>query len=149
MLGAPGAVAGTPDDFFEALVAYLLADAGLMAALPGGVSADDGVVGDVLPYAVLSEQGFDTLNESATSTPNGIDTGQVQVMIFAEGKALARSLRRRAVAAIQDVPLAFATGTLIYLRDAGPLPATKDPDLGPNGVDVWVETLVFDVVIGR
>lgn len=135
----------TPVDLFEAVVAFLMADAGLAALAPGGIAGDEASLGTVMPYLVISEPEGDYGNESNGAS---VEPVRLQVSVFAIGKAQARVVRRYLKTLLQDAPLTFTAGTLLHLR-AADRTGMKDPDRGPAGRDIWQEIQFFQAVVGH
>lgn len=145
----PGVVI-LPADLAEALLAHLEADAALLARLPGGIWGDEAPADTPLPYAVLVE----VAEVAEYEGPKGsgrvpyADRAAIQVGIFDSSRSAARGLGNLVEAAVNDAPLEFEGGDLLWLRRSDRR-MQKDPELGPGGVDVWQRILVFDALTQR
>lgn len=135
----------TPVDLLEAIEAWLNADAGLAALAAGGAWADEAPLFTPLPYVIITEPDGNWDNESNSAS---VEPVRVQVSVFAISKAQARSIRRYLKTLVQDAPLTFTAGTLLYLR-AADRAGLKDPDRGPDGHDIWQEIQFFDALVGH
>ena len=83
-----------------------------------------------LPYAVLAEPDED---DSYWSTDGDtLAEGHLQIDCYAGTKGQARSLGDALAAALNDAPLLFAAGVLVYLRQSS-RSAALDPDPAPAG----------------
>jgi hypothetical protein len=126
-------------------VAALVASS--LAQLGGRVAADEAAqaAGGTLPRAVVVDLG----GSAAYDATGPVDESEVQVTLFAAGRAAARSLGRAARAACTDgaAPLDAAAGTLLYLRPTGPPVVTLDPAKGPGGIDVWRADLTLRAIV--
>lgn len=147
----PGGIAIPPADLLEAIIAHCDADATIAAALPGGVFTDVAPLGAALPLAVVTDLGEtdDWQSPTADGTVPYDDMGTIQISVFAPAKDTARAGMRVIEASLNDAPLTFTAGTLLYLRRRGRPHTTRDPDLGPDGEDVWMQTLMFESVVSR
>jgi hypothetical protein len=73
--------------------------------------------------------------ESYENTGDSIEQGILAVHIFAGNLRQAKSLSKQVIDALNDVPLAFSSGTLLYLRN---IPKFVRPSSEP-GVGIPVE----------
>lgn len=70
---------------------------------------------------------------------------QFQVAVVSPGKARSRAAARLVMASLDNAPLAFEDGPLLYLRHAD-FVSSKDPEKGPGGVDVWRTVVTFSAI---
>ena len=141
----------TPADLLEAIVAHLVADATVTAALTGGVWADAAppdAPPPLLTIADISETADYQSVDGGGSIPLN-DTAEIQLNVYATSKADARAFMRLVETSLNDAPLTITTGTVLYLRRRGRPHGLKDPDLGPGGGDVWMQAVSFDAVVSR
>lgn len=96
--------------------------------------------GQPLPYAVALEP--DEADSNLNTGGDLLADGHVNINVYAATKRDAIALGRRVAAVLQDAPLRFAAGTLVYLRGAS-RSAALDPDPAPGGGDCWQESRVF------
>lgn len=129
----------TYDTLLEAVVATL--KAGLVT--PGDLTGvyDRVPPRSVPPYATCLEIG---ISRDWTNTAGGyVDQGQVQVQVYAATKKACRTLADSAAGLLNDAALTFDEGSLMVLRQSGRF-AEIDPDRGPDGKPLHVETRTFD-----
>lgn len=112
-------------DLPAAMIAWLRASPGVAAAFAENAAvpattkfwADAARPGVTLPWAVYEELGADlqpmTAARGAVCT---IETGVVRFTIAAAGKKAARDLGRLIATTLDDAPLLFTDGRLMYLR---------------------------------
>jgi hypothetical protein len=144
-----GAVAS---DLLEAVVAKLKADGNVTAQVPAtNIYLDQAPVNTTFPFIVVVEIGETAAHSSADATPSYgyIDTGQLQVSIFATGAETCRTIGGLVETSLTDPSLTFTAGYLMNMRRGQRGPTVLDPDPGPGGVDVWHRPLTFQTVIGR
>lgn len=154
----PGSWSGVPTlpaDLLEALAAYLDAQDALVSAFAGSASspkfwADVAPLGIQLPLLVFAEHAEPERYESpdGSGTVGVVEEGEVELAVYAATKAQARQLRRALVAALDDAPLRFATGTLLYLR-ARRRQGALGPVPGPDGSDAWEDRATLRYQVGR
>jgi hypothetical protein len=141
-----------PEDLEEALQAYLRSSAGLIAAFgKADFFGDLEPAGTALPYLVFTDSGDETASYQTESDDGSIgvnDYQTLQLTVYAASRAAARRLRRAVEKTLNDAPLLFTQGTLLYFRRAGRL-VQKDPDPGPDGLDVWAGILTFAAITER
>jgi len=118
----------------EALVAWVLQQ--LPTSFPGGVWTDVAPQGSVFPYLILVEVA-NSHRDSDTSYGRIID-GQIQASIFGTGRVATRTLGRTLYTAVNNAPLLFQEGQLMYLRLESRMTA-RDPERSPGGLPIWVE----------
>ena len=137
-LAYSGAVAPAYDTLLAACVAALKA-----ALVPGSLSGvyDEIPPGLALPYATIVEVGN---SRRYTDTAGGyVDSGMIQVAVYASGKAAARDLADAVADALDDADLEFAEGTLMLLRQGSRLAGTE-PDRAPGGGAIRSETRTYE-----
>lgn len=94
-----------------------------------------------LPYATIAEVGN---SRQYTDTSGGyVDSGMIQVTVFAPGKKAARDLADLVADALNDADLVFGEGTLMLLRQGSRI-AAIEPDVAPGGGPVRSETRTFE-----
>lgn len=135
-----------PDDLVDAVVARIRARLVLAGSLtwfgtgPAPSGAGSARPGPDLPYAQLGEPDED--DSWWTTSADQLATGHLAVSCYAATKKAARLAGDRVAAALNDAPLAFSAGVLVYLRQSART-ATLDPDPAPGGGDCWVEARQF------
>lgn len=143
-LGSTLASAPLPDDLLDAVYARITANLVATGALTWfGTSAAQGKVQGrtlQLPYAKVGEPDED--DSYWTTDGDGLADGHLEIAAYAATKKAARVLGDSIAASLQDAPLAFKAGILIYLRQTSRA-AELDPDPGPDGGDCWSETRQF------
>jgi hypothetical protein len=130
-----------PDDLVDAVVArvqLLMVQAGPLTWFGTGINPGADV--DPLPYASLGEPDED--DSYWTTQGDGAADGHLVITCYAGTKKAARKLGDQMFAAMQDAPLQFAAGRLVYLRQVG-RSAELDPDPAPGGGDCWAEIRQF------
>lgn len=140
----------TPVDLFEAVIARLRSDATCAGLLTGGIRADEIPPGSISgnpfhPYAVLSEVGGSRQYMAKTDVATFIEDAVLQVAAYAIGRSLAYSCGSAIANALNDAPLAFSDGSLMYLRQTN-RHASLDPSLTVGGSAVWQELREFRYV---
>lgn len=151
------ALVGTPLDIEDALSVYLPTTA--LAALfghsdegqkfwAGAAPADPPVV---LPYLVYFEVSGTYTYESpdGDNLVNAQEETEYQVSVFAATRSQARSLRRAALAALNDAPLFISDGEQYYFRGRSLGGVQLDPSLGIDGSDVWQAIAVFTCMVSH
>lgn len=112
-------------DLPAAMIGWLRASPGVVTAFAEDTNAptttkfwaDAARPGAALPWAVYEELDGDVQSMTAArGLACSIETGTVRFTIVASGKKLARDLGRLVVKALDDAPLLFADGRLMYLR---------------------------------
>lgn len=122
----------------EAVVATLKA-----SLVPGTLSGVYDRIPPTLrpPYATCLEIG---ISRDWSDTAGGyVDSGQVQVQVYAATKKSCRTLGDSVASLLNDAALTFDEGHLMVLRQSSRL-AEIDPDRGPDGAPLHVETRTFD-----
>src|SRR5438094_849747 len=83
--------------------------------------ADAARRGVALPWAVYEELGGEVRAMTrAGGVAHAIEAGRVRFTVVAEGKAAARELARLLARTLDDAPLVFSDGVLMYLRARAP-----------------------------
>lgn len=132
------AIAPAHDTLLAACVAALRA-----ALVPGSLSGvyDEIPPGLALPYATCVEVGN---SRRYTDTAGGyVDSGMIQVAVYAAGKAAARDLADAVADALDDADLEFAEGSLMLLRQ-GSRAAGTEADRAPGGGAIKSETRTYE-----
>lgn len=140
-----GTPADLPDDLVDAVVARalaLLVGPGTLAWFGTGLAPP----GVVLPYAELAEPEED--DSYWTTDGDGLAEGHLEIACFAATKKAARAIGDRVAGALEDAPLRFAAGILVYLRQSGRT-AALDPDPAPGGGDCWAEIRQFKYIYSQ
>lgn len=139
-------------DLVEAAVAYLTARPELAAAFgtPLWCWGEEAPRRTPYPFAVLTSA-LEASSWASVDADGDVpyqDDLQLAVAVYATDKDLARSLGRLLESALDDAPLAFATGQLLLIRRASRSTA-KGPGYGPGGVDAWQCALTFECSVAR
>lgn len=132
---------GIPDDLVDAVVARVRArlidvDAPSLTWFGPGEAPDR----QPLPYATISEPDEDDTYWNTQG--DGLADGHLEISVFAGDKKSARWTGHLIKEALNDAPLLFSAGTLVYLRQSGRT-AGLDPDPAPGGGDCWSEIRQF------
>ena len=112
----------------------------LAQRVPVRIAIDEIPPGLALPYATCVEVGN---SRRYTDTAGGyVDSGMIQVAVYAAGKAAARDLADAVADALDDADLEFAEGSLMLLRQESRLAGTE-PDRAPGGGAIKSEIRTF------
>lgn len=103
------------------------------------------------PYAVFNEpeefDGYETIDH--TGRPSSLAEGYFQLSVYATEKLLVRKLADMVAASIDDAPLVFTDGVLVYLRRSErKFPTFTSPGTGAN-VTMFKRLLEFEYKIER
>jgi hypothetical protein len=137
--------AGTlPADLIDAVVAHLLADPVLAAAVGGRVWQGAAGHDEELPYIQVIDPHAE-ISGGLTTDDDYRRDGSLDINVYIEDPGdgsfnpddRARTIARRAAKSLRDAPLTFEAGRLAYLRPAHHPWGEEDPDPGPNGLPVW------------
>jgi hypothetical protein len=148
---------GPAPDLLAAVVARLRASPGVVAAFAENTAsaattkfwAEAARQGVVLPWAVYEEiDGDIQYMTQAAGVSNTIETGAVRFVIVAAGKKAARDLGRLVSSTLDDAPLVFDDGILMYLRAKKPyfVPAA---DIAPENPTAYARAVVFEFMVNR
>ena len=132
----------------EALVAQIEANEAISSLFPGGVWNTVAAAGDELPYVTLVKAG---------SEPTGIigrklwlDKITINFQVFAVGGDVAELLvDQLQTLLMQSAPVGWTTGQECGRWLAPGETGQLDEGLGPNGEDVWIQTLPIGFTITR
>lgn len=135
MRGSPGLVAA----FGDTGTAVPATDKFWPAPVRDGVS---------LPWAVYQDVGGNT---TYTTGPASIEEGAIRFIVAADGKDTANRLAKLLVKTLNDAPLIFMDGLLMYFRAAGPPTAVPISEVLPNcpngyAYGVTISTMVQSTV---
>jgi hypothetical protein len=140
-----------PDDLVSAVWEWLNSDSAVAAAL-GQVDGGQKVwsVGSApnyvaLPYVVIHDSDDEYTYEAPTA-PTRLETGDMQIDVFAQTSTLAKSLGQLIIASLKDQDFALTNADTIYLR-CRTRSCTLDPDPGTDGLDVWHEVMLFHTIV--
>jgi hypothetical protein len=148
-----------PWDLIAACIAHLRSDPAIVAAFGDakGVAGKDKFVSDVelpktdLPYAIFDEpqeiEDYETQDQ--TNRYSSTIRGVFHLTVLADEKLAARRLGDMAAASLNDAPLVFQDGVLMYLRRSErrfPVVAATGP--GPN-VTMFKRVVEFMYMIER
>lgn len=144
-------------DLPAAMIGWLRSQPTIVAAFGEDTSApattkfwaDAARQGVALPWAVYEEVD----GELAAMTAAGgvtcrIETGLVRFVVVAEGKRAARDLGRMVMKGLDDAPLVFDDGRLMYLRARRPFFAPAGT-LAPNSPGASARVVVFETMVQR
>lgn len=139
-----------PVDLFEAVIARIKADATCAGLLTGGVSSAEPATSqatgtpavDMKPFAIVTEVGSSRDYMAKNFDASFIEDGSLQVSVFARTRAFAVAGGNAVAAALNDAPLTFTGGVLMYLRQTNRY-ASRDTSLGVGGAAVWQEIREF------
>lgn len=137
----------TPVNLTDAILQHLAVDSAVMTAVPGGFWGDEAPPEEVFPYLVFVEP--DAAREYQTGTTDGVpcdDRITLQLTVYATGRAAAVDAAKVVRVSLNDAPLTFDDGTLLYLR-ATNLVVSKDPDKATNGSDVWAAMITLSAIV--
>ena len=137
-------LAGPPPwDLFDAAIAWLRATPAVTTLATGGLHAGYAGPGPkVMPYVEVYEP-----NESDSFDSAGqVARGSLQLNVYAGSRPELRALSAALMAALQDAPLVFVSGTLLYLRPAG-RSFQKETDPAPGGVACYQEVRMFTYIV--
>lgn len=140
-----------PIDLPEAIAHRLDTDAAvslLFGSTPGvGTKfwALEAPLGVALPYLVVIPVWE---NFSYTSAAGYLGDAQIQVSVFAEGLASAKTLSKAATRYLNLYPPIMSGAILAKLRLSDTLRVLDDTK-GPNGADVWQMIANFDAILSR
>lgn len=95
-----------------------------------------------IPWAGYVDAGSDVQYTTGTAT---IETSNIQFIVVAAGKDIAESLVRLLVKTLNDAPLIFMSGRLMYLR-AGSPSAIPIGDLAPNCPNAYAYGVTFQAM---
>jgi hypothetical protein len=146
---AGSGVVEVSEDFWQALYLLLSTSSTLVDMLPGGVWKEAAGHDAPLPYLLIVDPA-DDVHVPMTSSGDYSTIGTVQLSVYAEGMSevaaatTARSILWRVASLVNDAPLTFDRGTLVYLRQSMPDRGLDDPDPGPNGGPVHQRFTIFD-----
>jgi hypothetical protein len=148
-----------PWDLIAACIAHLRSDPAIVAAFGDakGVAGKDKFVSDVelpktdLPYAIFDEpdESEDYETQDQTNRYSSTIRGVFHLTVLADEKLAARRLGDMAAASLNDAPLVFQDGVLMYLRRSErrfPIVAATGP--GPN-VTMFKRVVEFMYMIER
>jgi hypothetical protein len=139
----------TPVNLTDAILQHLADDSAVATAVPGGFWGDEAPPDEVFPFAVIAEPDAPREYQSEANPADGVpcdDRVTIQLTIYATGRAAARSAALVVRTSLNDAPLTFDGGELLYLR-AGNLAISKDPDKAEGGADVWAAMLTFSAIV--
>jgi hypothetical protein len=148
---------GTAPDLMAAVVARLRASPSVVAAFAENTAsaattkfwADAARQGVVLPWAVYEEiEGDIQYMTQAAGTSNTIETGAIRFVIVSAGKKAARDLGRLVSGTLDDAPLVFDDGILMYLRAKKPF-FVPVADIAPENPTAYARVVVFEFMISR
>lgn len=102
-----------------------------------------------LPWAVYEEvEGEVTSMTAAAGVTCSLETGTIRFVVVAQGKKAARDLGRTITRALNDAPLVFADGVLMYLRARKPSFAPVG-SLAPGNPNAYARVVVFETMVQR
>lgn len=96
-----------------------------------------------LPWAAYADVGGEVQYMTSNDT---IETGGLQFVVVANGKDIAESLVRLLVKTLNDAPLVFMSGRLMYLR-AGSPSAVPVGDLAPNCPNAYAYAVTMNSMV--
>lgn len=141
-------------NLLDAMVAHMRADATLVAAfgdVPAVLATDKFWPTPVrpgveLPWAVYEDGGG---NASYTTGPASIEDSAIRFVVVGDGKDTALALARLLIATLNDAPLVFDDGLLMYFRATGApsvVPITSITADCPNG---YAYGVTFSTMVQR
>lgn len=141
-----------PADLIEAVTAWLAADTTVTSLLADGVAGewgDEAPVGTNFPFLVTWKVDEETTYESSAAPGVPVpsdDEGEIQVSVLATSKSGANAIGQTVRHSLNDAPLRFDGGELLMIRQIGKH-TVKDPELGPQGTDVWQTVCRFKTIV--
>ena len=152
----PGSGAPLPPDLVAAIIAWLRQQQAIVAAF--GDSATTPKFGSDLvstktapPYLTFFEPDEDESYESAdfTGLPSSLTDGTLGCDLVGTGKLQVRQLAEQVAAVVNDAPLTFQDGVLVYLRrTTRKFPTFTETGPGTN-VLIYKRYMEFDYKIER
>lgn len=150
--GTPAPAPVVHPDLWDALAAYLVAN---VPDLVGGVwkylaprfDPLNPTVDLPMPFAVHDTGGGGTI--SRTSERTKMPGGSFAIAIYASVSTESDRIALEVADAVDNAPLIFVGGRLTSIISTGQFGGTKDPDPGPNGVDVWQSIVTVTYQITR
>ena len=132
--------ANFPADLVQAVVAKINSTLVAAGTLTWFGSGEDIGASATLPYAVLAEPDED--DEYSSTSGDSIATGHLEIHCYAATKVASKALGVAVAKQLNDAPLVFSNGLLMYLRQSSRT-NDIDPDPAPGGGDCWDETRIF------
>lgn len=153
--GFGASVVETYPDFPSAIIAHLRGTPAVVAAFGEDTSAHATTKfwADVtptkvnLPWATYEETGSEFMYMTGTPPPS-IETGQLRFITVTEEKKEARDLGRLLAETLNDAPLVFDDGLLMYLRAKAPF-FVPIGNILPGASTGYSIVLVFDFMVQR
>lgn len=153
--GFGASVAETYPDMPSAMIAWLRATPAVVAAFGEDASAHattkfwaDVTPSKVdLPWATYEETGSEFMYMTGDPPPS-IETGQLRFIVVTEAKKEARDLGRLLAETLNDAPLVFDDGLLMYLRAKAPF-FVPIGNILPGASTGYSIVLVFDFMCQR
>lgn len=158
--GGPAAVPPA-DSLQEAVRMFLASDANVLAELIGGVQPDMLTPGSGLPAVVVIDP-QDGVTDFITTAGDCVDRGTIQVSVYAEdvpdqidvysaydNRRNARRIAGLVAAALNDAPLTFRDGKLVYFRQSGPPGIIVEKHAGYEGNPLRHQFVLFDYIVSR
>jgi hypothetical protein len=144
-------------DLPAAMIAWLRASPNVVAAFSENTAspattkfwADEARQGTLLPWAVYEEiDGDIQYMTTAGGVRNTIEAGVVRFIVVGEGKKATRDLGRLLTRTLDDAPLLFADGNLMYLRAKKPSFVSVKDVIGdiPNA---YARMVIFETMVNR
>lgn len=141
-----GQQGGSPPSAYATLLEAVVATLRTAMVTPGDLSGVYDRIPPTLnvPYATCVEVGN---SRDWTDTAGGyVDSGMIQVTVFASRKKAARTLGDSVAVLLNDADLSFDEGNLMLLRQDS-RPAQADPDREPGGEPLYAEIRTFRYMI--
>lgn len=144
-------------DLPAAMIGWLRASPNVVAAFAENTAseattkfwADSAKQGVQLPWAIYEEiEGDIQYMSEAADVRNTIETGVVRFIVVSPGKKTARDLGRLLTKTLDDAPLLFADGILMYLRAKKPffVPIADVVADSPTG---YARVVIFEAMVNR
>lgn len=141
-------------NLLDAMVAHMRADAALVAAFGDDVSAlatdkfwpTPVRSGVELPWAVYEDGGGNT---QYTTGPASVEDSAIRFVVVGDGRDTSLALARLLIATLNDAPLEFDDGLLMYFRCTGApsvVPITAITGDYPNA---YAYALTFSTMVQR
>lgn len=140
-------------NLLDAMVAHMRASPSLVAAFGDTGTATTAtdkfwptpVRPDVqLPWAVYEDVGGPT---QYMTGPASIESGAIRFVVVAAGKDKARSLARMLMSVLNDAPLQFMDGLLMYFRASGSPTAVPITSVLPDCPNGYAYGVTFDTMV--
>jgi hypothetical protein len=158
--GGPAAAA-TADSLQEAVRLFLAADSAIMDQANGGVQPDMLTPGSGLPAVVVVDP-QDGVTDFLTTSGDCVDRGTIQVSVYAEdvpdqldvysaydNRRNARRIAGLVANVLNDAPLTFRDGKLVYFRQSGPPGIVVEKHTGYEGNPLRHQFVLFDYIVSR